>query len=64
MTITGAKKGQLLHVLLTNNDENPFRAYDVTVSDELRDQMKKRLIKETRDIEDSRVKGPNSNLTC
>jgi hypothetical protein len=53
MTITDAKKGQLLYVLLTNKDENPFRAYDVVVSDEERARMKQRLIRETRDIEDS-----------
>lgn len=47
MTITGAKKGQLLYVLLTNNDENPFRAYDVTVLDEERARTKQRLIRET-----------------
>jgi hypothetical protein len=52
MTITGMKKGQLLYVLLPNDTDNPFRAFDVTVTDALRAQMKERLIKETRDIDD------------
>ena len=52
MTIRGVKKGQLLYILLTNRAENPFRAFDVMTSDELREKTKQRLIRETSDIED------------
>ena len=55
MAITGgAKKGQLLYVLLINDDDdNPFRAFDVTITDKYREQTRARLVKETGDIEDA-----------
>lgn len=53
MAIKSAKKGQLLYVLLINNDDNPFRAFDVTITDEYREQTRARLVKETGDIEDA-----------
>jgi hypothetical protein len=36
-----------------SNTDNPFRAFDATITDKLRAQMRQRLIKETRDIENS-----------
>ena len=52
MTITDAPRGQLLYVLL-KNENNPFRAFDVKVTEEWRNNTKRRLILETRDIEDA-----------
>jgi hypothetical protein len=46
-------KGQLLYILLHDNGNSPFVAFDVEVSDEWRERTKKRLILETRDIEDA-----------
>ncbi len=37
----------------TNDDDNPFRAFDVTITDMYREQTRARLVKETRDIEDA-----------
>jgi hypothetical protein len=53
MTITGARRGKLLYVLLQNDSENPFRIFDIFVTDEWRENTKRRLIKETRDIDDA-----------
>jgi hypothetical protein len=52
MTIMGAPRGQLLNVLL-KNENYPFRAFDVKVTEEWRNNTKRRLILETRDIEDA-----------
>ena len=52
MTIMGAPRGQLLNVLL-KNENYPFRAFDVKVIEEWRNNTKRRLILETRDIEDA-----------
>lgn len=46
MTVTGARKGQLFYILLTNGGESPFRVFDVKVTDEWRENTKKRLILE------------------
>ena len=46
-------KGQLLYILLHNDGDNPFVAFDIEVNDEWRARTKKRLILETRDIEDA-----------
>ena len=53
MTIMNCPKGQLLYILLHDNGNSPFVAFDVEVSDEWRERTKKRLILETRDIEDA-----------
>lgn len=52
MTIMNCPKGQLLYILLHNDGDGPFVSFDIEVSDEWRAKTKKRLILETRDIED------------
>ena len=53
MTLHNCPKGQLLYFLLHNDGDSPFVAFDIEVSDEWRAKTRKRLILETRDIEDA-----------
>ena len=53
MTIMDCPKGQLLYILLHNDGDLPFVAFDIEVSEEWRTSTKRRLILETRDIEDA-----------
>jgi hypothetical protein len=55
MTTTDAPRGQLLYVLL-KNENYPFRTFDIKVTEEWKYNTKRRLILETRDIEDARTK--------
>jgi hypothetical protein len=52
MTTTAAPRGQLLYVLL-KNENYPFRTFDIKITEEWKNNTKRRLILETRDIEDA-----------